>query len=43
MMSNSSLNERNRYSDINNETDDEKNNSIIIFRKNDDRNKNRFL
>ncbi len=43
MMSSSSLNERSRYSDINNETDDEKDNSIIVFRKNDDRNKNRFL
>ncbi len=43
MMSSSSLNERNRYSDINNETDDEKDNSIIVFKKDDDRNKSRFL
>jgi hypothetical protein len=43
MMSSNSLNERNKYFDINNETNDEKNNSIIVFRKNDDRNKNRFL
>jgi hypothetical protein len=43
MMSSSSLNERSRDSDINNETDDEKDNSIIVFRKNDDRNKSRFL
>jgi hypothetical protein len=43
MMSSSSLNERSKYSDINNETNDEKDNSIIVFRKNDDRNKNRFL
>ncbi len=43
MMSSSSLNEKNKYSDINNETDDEKDNSIIVFKKNDDRNKSRFL
>jgi hypothetical protein len=43
MMSSSSLNERSRYSDINNETNDEEDNSIIVFKKNDDRNKNRFL
>jgi hypothetical protein len=43
MMSSSSLNEKNKYSDINNETDDEEDNSIIVFRKNDDRNKSRFL
>jgi ribosomal protein L11 len=42
-MSSSSLNERSRDSDINNETDDEEDNSIIVFRKDDDRNKNRFL
>ncbi len=43
MMSSSSLNEKNRYFDINNETNNEENNSIIVFRKDDDRNKNRFL
>jgi hypothetical protein len=43
MMSSNSLNEKNRYSDINNETNDEEDNSIIVFRKDDDRNKNRFL
>jgi hypothetical protein len=43
MMSSSSLNEKNKYFDINNETNDEKHNSIIVFKKNDDRNKNRFL
>ncbi len=43
MMSSNSLNERSRYSDINNETDDEEDNLIIVFKKNDDRNKSRFL
>jgi hypothetical protein len=43
MMSSSSLNERSRDFDINNETNDEEDNSIIVFRKHDDRNKNRFL
>jgi hypothetical protein len=43
MMSSSSLNEKSRYFDINNETNDEEDNSIIVFKKNDDRNKNRFL
>jgi hypothetical protein len=42
-MSSSSLNEKNKYFDIKNETNDEKDNSIIVFKKNDDRNKNRFL
>ncbi len=43
MMSSSLLNEKNKDFDINNETNDEENNSIIVFRKNDDRNKNQFL
>jgi hypothetical protein len=43
MMLNSSLNEKNRDFDINNETNDEEDNSIIVFTKNDDRNKSRFL
>jgi hypothetical protein len=42
-MSSSLLNEKNKDFDINNETNDEENNSIIVFRKNDDRNKNQFL
>jgi hypothetical protein len=42
-MSSSSLNEKSKYSDINNETNDEEDNLIIVFKKNDDRNKNRFL
>jgi hypothetical protein len=42
-MSNNSLNERSKDSDIKNETDDEEENSIIVFRKNDNRNENRFL
>jgi hypothetical protein len=32
-MSSSSLNKKNKYFDINNETDDKKNNSIIVFKK----------
>jgi hypothetical protein len=43
MMLSNSLNEKNKDSDINNETNDEEDNSIIVFKKNDDRNKNRFL
>jgi hypothetical protein len=43
MMSSSSLNEKNKDFDINNKINDEEDNSIIVFRKNDDRNKSRFL
>jgi hypothetical protein len=42
-MSSSSLNEKSKNFDINNETNNEKDKSIIVFKKDDDRNKNRFL
>jgi hypothetical protein len=42
-MSSSSLNEKSKDFDINNEKNDEEDNSIIVFKKNDDRNKSRFL